>query len=674
MGFEQHSDLFIEESLDILASIETPLMELEESPDRSDLVDEIFRALHTIKGSAGMFGFDEISRFTHNLETTFDAIRKGELAATPEIIDLTLKAKDSIRELILNRDNKSESEIRENILSRLLELTGRQHQPDKQADEAVCEEPPVETTELKHYRIRFTPDKEIILRGVLPAPLFRELEQYGTMSIQASVDAVPYIDKINPEHSYLSWTIDIETGRTEKELRTVFMFVEDFSNIEFEELPFTGAEVNMENSSVLESNRISPDMKNTQKGGAHLERRKVDTTSIRVKNEKLDMLVNMVGELVTLHSNLAQESNDSRIPEFMAISEGLGRLTADLRDITMSIRMVPLEETFLSYNRLIHDLSKNLGKKIRLESQGGETELDKNVIEELRDPLMHLIRNAADHGIEIPGGRRAAGKDETGVIKLEAEHSGASVVIRVSDDGAGLNRDKILSRAIERGIAIPAEADDRTILSLIFEPGFSTAEITTDISGRGVGMDVVKRNMEKLRGAVDISSEPGKGTRISLTIPLTLAIIDGFMVEVCGHFYIFNLAIVRECVAYNQKTSGSDEQGLMRLRGEMIPFIDIRTMFNLGGMASAFPQVVVTEVDGMVLGFLVDRVIGHCQTVIKPLGRGIQNADMFSGASILGSGSIALILDANRIISRVVRSMEEQHAVPSSAEQMQTKE
>ena len=310
----------------------------------------------------------------------------------------------------------------------------------------------------------------------------------------------------------------------------------------------------------------------------------------------------------------------------------------------------------MGYTRLVHDLAKTLNKRLRLETMGGETELDKNVIEELRDPLMHLIRNAADHGVESTAMREASGKDSTGTIRISAEHAGAHVVIKVADDGAGLDREKILSRALERGLVTSTDLDDRSIYALIFEPGFSTAETATNISGRGVGMDVVRRNVEKLRGSIDISTARGKGTAVALTLPLTLAIIDGFMVEVGGHCYIINLSLVRECVEYSKTEEHTEMQGVIRLREKIVPYIDLRAFFDIENDATTAPQIVVAEVDNLTIGLLVDRVVGHCQTVIKPLGKGVRNAEMFSGASILGDGSIALILDSNKIISKAMRT------------------
>ena len=658
MGFEAQSELFVEESLDLLKNIETPLLELEENPENSELINSVFRSMHTIKGSAGMFGFSDIMNFTHDIETAFDLVRKGELRLTSEIIELTLKAKDCIRELLYKNNSDEERDKRGMILLRFAEITGttkesvspavmvKQEYLDA-ADISHVETASVESgaepsAVLSRYRIVFAPQREILMRGVQIAPLFSELAGMGRLSISAKTDDIPPISEFNPEDCYLSWVLEIETEKDERDIRSVFIFVEDYARIEISRLE-------SEARAVLKNE----DKPAAAKSGAVIDRRRADSTSIRVKNEKLDILVNLVGEMVTLHARLLQESGKSQLPEFVSIAENLGRLTADLRDIAMSVRMVPLAETFSSFNRLVFDLSKTLGKRMHLVTEGGDTELDKNVIEELRDPLMHIIRNCADHGIELPEARKENGKDETGTIRLWAEYTGANVRIGVSDDGFGLDRDKIMKKALDRGIPVQADADEKTVLSLIFEPGFSTAETATDISGRGVGMDVVKKNIEKLRGSVDVSTVRGSGTTITLTIPLTLAIIDGFMTEVCSQAYIFNLSHVRECIAYETDSGNSEVQGMVRIRDNYIPFIDMRRLFGVDGEPRQFPQIVVAELEGTQIGFLVDKVVGHCQTVIKPLGKGVKQADMFSGASILGDGSIALVLDINHLIAHV---------------------
>jgi len=661
MQFEAHKDLFIEEAHDLLRDMESPLLELEKYPDNHDLIDSVFRAMHTIKGSSSMFGFTDITEFTHDIESTFDLIRNGKLSVTSELIELTLAAKDALKELLYSNNSESEIEKRRMILSRYAELSSSSPLEKKESSseqDTVAPSAVNESSDKRSYHIEFEPDPEILLRGVKILPLIDDIHSLGQIMVRASTEAIPPLKDFNPEYCYLKWDFDLATDHTENDIRNCFIFVEDYSKIKIEHIPeITISSQQTESIATVASvasvtSADSQDM-NPRRVTPIIERRHTDTSSIRVKNDKLDSLVNLVGEMVTLHARLGQEAVKEHLPEFIAISENLGRLTNDLREIAMSVRMVPLAETLSSFTRLVHDLSKTLGKKIRLETEGGETELDKNVIEMLRDPLMHIIRNSVDHGIETPDIRSQKGKDETGCIHIRAEHSGANVRITISDDGEGLNRNRILTKAIANGLKINEDADDKSVYALIFEPGFSTAETTTDISGRGVGMDVVRRNMEKIRGSINISTVPDQSTSIVLTIPLTLAIIDGFMIETGNTRYIFNLSIVRECLAYTDSSDTIDNRGMFRLRDKYIPFVNTRSLFGLDTGLTEHPQIVVTKVDDNEIGFLVDKVIGHCQTVIKPLGKGIHNAKMFSGATILGDGSIALIIDVNQIINTI---------------------
>jgi two-component system chemotaxis sensor kinase CheA len=493
-------------------------------------------------------------------------------------------------------------------------------------------------------------------------PLLHELAALGRCSVRIDTGSIPDFDEIVPERCYVNWIIDLYTGKGVGAIKDVFVFAEDYS-----ELIIKTANGFYVNNAFFLKEDVSLPKEIVQKSGMSRragdgiisDRRKIDATSIRVKNEKLDTLVNVVGELVTLQARLNQESTRARMPEFISIAEQLGRLTDELRDSTMSIRMVPLSDTFNGFQRLIYDLSAALNKKMKVVTSGGETELDKNVMEGLRDPLMHLIRNSADHGIEKPQERKESGKDETGTISLVAEYAGSNVKIRISDDGGGLNREKIRQRGIERELIGNGEYDDRHIFSLIFEPGFSTAEATTDISGRGVGMDVVKRNIEKLRGSIDINSTEGEGTTVTLTIPLTLAIIDGFMVELGGGLFILNLSNVRECLDFTKaEREEGDGQFIINLRGDLIPCIDLRKVFKMNGDSHEFPHIVITEIDNIRYGFLVDRVIGKYQTVVKPLARGSHNRDMIAGATILGDGSVALILDAASIVKDMISTVD----------------
>jgi len=668
MELESIKEVFREEAYELLSQIDIPLIELEKSPDNSELVNTIFRTLHTIKGSGSMCGFDELARFTHDLESVFDCMRKGVIKADNKIIGLTLKAKDCMRFLLDGTDSEEESSLRNQILEDLKIATEGKTCVDI---ENSCVESLIENTDAgisaavlpeEHYKIIFMPAPDIFQRTMKVEPLLHELANLGRCSVRIDTGSIPDFDEIDPERCYVNWIIDLYTDKGIEAIRNVFIFAEDYSELIIKTV--NGFYVN--HAFFLKEDVSTPKEIVQQRSlarrsgdGIISDRRRVDATSIRVKNEKLDTLVNVVGELVTLQARLNQESTRARMPEFVSISEQLGRLTDELRDSTMSIRMVPLSDTFNGFQRLIYDLSAALNKKMKVVTSGGETELDKNVMEGLRDPLMHLIRNSADHGIEKPRERKESGKDETGTISLVAEYAGSNVKIIISDDGGGLNREKIRQRGIERELIGTGDYDDRHIFNLIFEPGFSTAEVTTDISGRGVGMDVVKRNIEKLRGSIDIESVPGAGTTVILTIPLTLAIIDGFMVELGGGLFIINLSNVRECLDFsNVSRADGDGQVVINLRGDLIPCVDLRTVFKMNSDTQEYPHIVITEVDSIRYGFLVDKVIGKYQTVVKPLARGSQNRDMIAGATILGDGSVALILDASAIVKDMISSAE----------------
>ena len=658
MDIDTIRDTFRDETRDLLSQMEMPLMELENTPDSPELINTVFRALHTIKGSGSMCGYSDLARFTHDLETVFDCMRNGELRADSRIIDLTLRAKDCIKTLLDNEDTEEERGKREAILKELETLMVSATQDAESSSGHSADDTVPEGDD--HFRVIFMPSPLIFSKGIKIEPLLLQLKSLGDCIIRADVSSIPPIDELVPEICYMNWIAELVTDRGILSIQDIFIFAEDYAElvIKYNE----GFQLNNEVFSRDElasaiMSRFARTAVNVERRGGPgednvlFDRRKADSSTIRVKNEKLDTLVNLVGELVTLQARFNQESAHAALPEFISISESLGRLTGELRDNTMSIRMVPIGEMFNTFHRLVHDLSAGLGKKMKLLTAGGQTELDKNVIEELKDPLMHLIRNSADHGIEPVDTRLVSGKETEGVISISAEHNGSNVIIRVSDDGAGLDREKIKEKAIAKNLLSPGEYDDRQIFNMIFEPGFSTAAATTDISGRGVGMDVVKRNIEKLRGTIDISSADGQGSEVTLAIPLTLSIIDGFMVDIGGSLFIFNLANVRECLDFSPASdSETESQFVINLRDEIVPCIDLRRVFGMNRMWSAYPQILIAEIAGEKFGFLVDRVIGKYQTVVKPLARGSRSSDMIAGATILGDGSVALILDANTIV------------------------
>jgi len=637
------SQVYIEEMNDLLTEIENSLMQINNGHDNPEIIARVFRSLHTIKGSSGMFGYTEISTFIHDLETTYDNIRQGKLKLGRGIIDLTLKALDRIHNLLEKKDSKEEKNKRDTILRELKEITAAGSGIEKDAglinNNIQSNTAPVvnPSGKVENYRIMFRPFKEIFFRGIKLRPIFKELANLGTLSVTAKILDLPELNDINPENCYMEWEATLATDKGIGAIKDTFIFVNDCAGIDIAKDEFVGL-INKEEG-VRPSTVV-------------FDRRKSDSKSVRVKNEKLDLLVNLVGEMVTLNARFSQEAGQSRMPEFISISENFDRLISDLRDNTMSIRMVPLAELFNSYNRLVFDLANKLNKKINLQLQGGQTELDKNMIEELRDPLMHLIRNCADHGIENPENRMKAGKPEAGTILLSAEYSGSNVLIKISDDGAGLNKEKIIKKALEAGLIDYSVNDENIIFSKILEPGFSTADEATDISGRGVGLDVVKRNIEKLRGSISIKSRRHEGTSIMLSIPLTLAIIDGFMFEIGGNLFIFNLSSVIECLDYNKISDEiSSGQFTISVRGEMISCLDLKKVLGMEANKYVLPQIVITDIGGERMGFLVDRLIGKYQTVIKPIAKSVNVKDIIVGATILGNGSIAFVLDINRVIA-----------------------
>ena len=689
MNFEDNKDLFMEEARDLLTRIENGLVALEKRSGDPELVNDIFRGLHTIKGSGAMFGFQSVSDFTHNVENLFDEVRKGKLAVDSAIVDIGLRSIDCISLLL---DGSDGGEERLKIIDDI-EAIGRGQAAggEKPGDEAPSIALPEKMAPLdglpQVFRISFKPQPHILHRGIKIEALFRELEELGRCDFSASNDSLPALEKLDPTSLYLSWFITISTRANLNAVRAVFMFVEDYAELAIEAvglqngegeagLPKLGeilvsrglidegeaaeirvaqkpfGEVAVDSGKVRKEDVDSALAEQAIVRTANTEREaRQESVTIRVKKEKLDSLIDLVGELVILQSILEQEAKKEGSGVFASLSESLARLSADLRDTTMSVRMVPLEESFANFQRLARDLSHQVGKELKLEVSGESTELDKNVIEMLKDPLVHIIRNSVDHGIEAPEVRKKSGKPPVGTIAIDARQAGARVEIAISDDGAGLDLERIRARAIERRLLDPKETDKDRIKAMIFEPGFSTAEKTTGISGRGVGMDVVKRNIEKLRGEVTLKSEFGVGMTVTLSIPLTLVIIEGLLVRMAGHDYVVTLSQVEECVDMTESTcGGTNEESIINLRGKTIPIVSLRDSLGIGGCYEGLSRLVIVSNEGSTVGLIVDSVVGRKQVVIKPLSSAIRRIKAISGATILGDGSVALILDIAEIV------------------------
>ncbi|GAW65817.1 chemotaxis protein CheA [Geoanaerobacter pelophilus] len=689
---DQHRQAFKEEAYELLAELETSLLELEERPDDIDLIGRVFRAMHTIKGSGSMFGFDDIAAFTHEVETIFDMVRNGKLQVTARLVNLTLAARDQIRAMLDAADEVGEgADLEESgkIISGLRELAGFLPTAAAAPAAAAAAKKP---ENLVTYRIRFVPSRDIFITGTNPLTLLQELKELGTCSVVAQTGAFPCLEEMDPEACYVFWDLILTTNQGENAIRDVFIFVEDDCELKIEQvaehsqfdepqdykklgmiLLERGDITSEEMEEVLAQQRKFGELA-LSKGildegklqSALVEQRHVKevrqekqateaASSIRVPAERLDLLVNLVGEMVTVQARLSQTAAQRADAELLAIAEEVERLTAELRDSALNIRMLPIGSTFSKFKRLVRDLSVELGKQIDMTTEGAETELDKTVIEKLNDPLVHLIRNSIDHGIELPEARVEAGKPANGTVHLAAVHSGDSVVITIEDDGAGLDKEAIRSKAIEKGIiAATAELSEKELFGLIFAPGFSTAKKISSVSGRGVGMDVVKRAIEALRGSIDISSVRGKGTTIAVKIPLTLAIIESLRVQIGADSFMLPLALVDECVELTREdVARSHGRNLARVRTQMIPYIPLREHFRIQGDPPEIQQIVITQVNGVRVGFVVDQVIGEHQTVIKSLGRAYRDVDGISGATILGDGSVALILDVPQLLQSV---------------------
>ena len=685
-------ETFHSETQEILTELESALLELEENPEDQELIDRVFRALHTIKGNGGMFGFEGISSFTHDMENVYDLVRGGSLKINKQIIDLTLAARDVIAEMI--KDPEGEDPVLKMKADEIL-TAFEKFLPDsflQDVDGAVLQLDASPDIDNRTYRIRFRPDPEIFLSGTNPLLLLKELTTLGSGTVIPNLNELPELEELDPEKCHFSWNIILTTDAGIDAIKDVFIFVEDRCQLTIDIIDEEGAlededehlrlgdiltergdlsrseleevlgkrsplgrelvDMNLVQSEAVESALFEQQVIREVK----TKRRAEDAaTSIRVASEKLDILVDLVGELVTMQARLTSTAAQLENAELTVISEMIELLTADLRDNTFSIRMIPIGSTFSSFRRTLRDLAADVGCEVELMTQGGETELDKTVIEKLRDPLVHLIRNAVDHGIESPQDREAAGKSRTGTIILSASQAGADVLIRVADDGAGMDEEAIRAKAIRMGlISSDSQLSRQELFALVFEPAFSTAAKVTSVSGRGVGMDVVKRHVDALKGKIEIDSRPGIGTDIHIRLPLTLAIIEGLQVDIAGDKYIFPLSLVEECVELKKEDAELvDGRRLAHVRGELIPYVRLCEWFSIVRERLDIEQIVITNVNGNRVGFVVDFVVGEHQTVIKSLGKVYRNIEGISGASILGDGTVALIMDVPVIMRKV---------------------
>jgi two-component system chemotaxis sensor kinase CheA len=692
INLDQALQTFIVEARELLQAMEESLLQLENEPGDDDAIGAIFRAAHTIKGSAGLFGLDPIVSFTHIVEDVLDRLRDGSVKVDAGLIAVLLKSGDHMLELIDVVASQG-AQLQAPALAREAELrmTLQAYQAPSMAGNEVAQILPdtdaaSEQTAavLWHISLRFAAD--VFRNGMDPLSFLRFLNTLGEIvAVQTLTDNLPTVEAWDAESCYLGFEIDLHSSASHAAINEVFDFVREDCQIEITQaasdpdadVPHTtgmdlvtqGPDPMEQGTTMVTMGELLADQRSEPRVPAPLANDKQlssdrqadnkgkDGRYVRVNADKLDELINLVGELVIASAGatlLARTCDNDPLQESTSTVSGL---VEEILDGALRLRMIPIGDTFNRFRRVVRDVSQELGKDIDLIISGAETELDKTVVEKIGDPLMHLLRNAMDHGIESATARLAAGKPAKGHLHLNACHDSGSIVLEIADDGAGLNRDRILEKAQERGLIAPgASLTDQEIYNLIFEPGFSTAQAVTNLSGRGVGMDVVKRNITLLRGTVDLDSKPGQGTVIRIRLPLTLAIINGFLVGIGQSTYVIPLDMVQECIELSEDDRQvSREQGYLDLRGEVLPLVYLRDHFQHEGPAARRQNVVVVRYAEHKAGLVVDDLLGEFQTVIKPLGKLFGALRGISGSTILGSGAVALILDIPALLAQIVQ-------------------
>jgi len=728
--------IFSEESRELLQQSEYILLKLEDEPDSDELINDLFRTIHTIKGSAGLFGFDDVVSFTHVAESVMGRLRDKEISFDDDLMGLLLDSRDQISQLVAHVLDNAKLPISdtlrkkgEGLLKKLNKYLAAETSSGSTSESITKTATDIETglasngsdsvsNDYWHISVRF--DRNVLADGMDPLSFLRYLNQIGhCISITTLLTELPLLDDLNPEESYLGFEISLDSSGSKESIAEVFEFVKgdcqlhilpprstlsryillidalpeenmaigeilvasgaltrdeliealEYQNLSSvsEALNDNNGEVNIQKKPLLGDVLLEKSMTHLSIIDAALnkqektkESKNAEQQTVRVNAEKLGDLINLVGELVISSAHTELKAKQTEQAELLETAENLTRLVEEIRDATLSLRMVQIGDTFNRFKRVVRDISKDLDKKVDLQISGGDTELDKTVVEKMSDPLMHLIRNSLDHGVEMPNARIAVGKSETAVVKLQAYHDSGSIVIKISDDGAGLNPDILIAQAIENGlISAKQQLTPPEIHRLIFAPGFSTAKEVTNISGRGVGMDVVNKNIEALRGQISVDSELGIGTNFTIRLPLTLAIIDGFQVQVGNASYVIPLDLVEECIELDEQQAKKGEY--VDLRGEVMPYLHLSEIFNdSSDTASKIDRkgkrdnIVVVQYAGQKAGLVVDELLGEHQTVIKPLGKIFQNLKGISGATILGSGEVAMIIDVPALFGRTV--------------------
>lgn len=625
---------FMEEAQDNLRQLEQDLLRMEQDPGDLEAVHGAFRAAHTLKGGAGMFGLDAIVRLTHALESTLDALRDGSQTLTEGNMAALLAGADELGELVAALPDGPNA-------------PGATDTPDE-----------------PRWRLNLRMGLDALRNGLDPLSFIRHLGTLGTLcAVRTHPDRVPTLETLDAESCWLDFEILLQSDAPRRAIADVFDFLQDDCTLEIQPEAAVRSPARTPDAPLPSPDTSPPADRRPAEEGRF----------IRVRADKLDRLVDLIGELVIAGSGAGNAARESRHARCIETAQRVHELVQSARDGALALRMVPIGQTFSRFQRVVRDVCKTLGKEAALQILGGDTELDRALVDAIADPLMHLVRNSLDHGLESPDERSASGKPARGQLCLQAYQEAGSVVLEVRDDGRGLDRHRILSKAIERGLIAPeAVLDDAQVHALLFEPGFSTAEQVTDLSGRGVGMDVVRRQVEALRGQIHLTSTPGQGTAVQIRLPLTLAIIDGFLTRVGSVGYVLPLDIVAECIETPSGLQAGPhrDSGCLDLRGQVLPFLDLRACFGHGGERPARQSLVVVRCNTGRVGLLVDRLLGEHQTVIKPLGPLFRHLPCLAGSTILGNGEVALILDVPALARLHTDSPRPSTSTPTSAHRL----
>ncbi len=699
------SHKFIEEANELLEKLENALFMLENHPENDEQINEVFRVMHTLKGSGAMFGFEHLSNFTHELESIFDSVRIGKVEVSKKLLDQTFHSIDFIRQLL-------NFEVSDKVLQEataFVQKVKKEFLAEKDTGGDVGQKPvtnnDIRKTEVKSSKtkvatwlIHFEPNKFILKQGSRPLYLLDELFESGKGKAYLHTDHLPEFDKLESENAYFYWDIFLSTSMDENHLRDVFVFVEDDSILSiqkvdhrdwlndsrFEEqarlLDFDSFidPAKLEKLKSILSEEDQPQVENQEEDGErtavddklnsevkqktekHLlssivPQKQTGLSTVRISSGKLDILLNLISEMVTIQARLEHYEAEKHDPVLEAIVEAYQKLSYQLRENALEMRLIPFFTILTRFKRLVRDLSEELHKNVQFVTKGTETELDKSMIEKLYDPIMHILRNSIDHGIENAEERKKLGKPEKGLLQINTYNSGASVVIEISDDGRGIDIDKVRKKALQKGwLKTEEQLTDKDLLNLIFRPGFSTAEKLSDVSGRGVGMDVVKKNIADLRGEVEVISRLGEGTTVRIVLPLTLSIIDGLLVFIGQTRYIIPLDSIKHVYEVHDDELQDAFKPVLVKDNRQIPYINLVEEFREEQKDNQRLYLVVLHYNEKEMGVIINDIVGNYQAVIKPMGKMIQQKEFFSGASILGDGEVALVMDTNRIINQFI--------------------